>query len=371
MRDAEQRAWEVVRRAFEERQPAPRGHRASNSLLLALFAALVAGAVVAAVSPPGRAVIDRVRRTVGIEHAQPALLSLPARGRLLVVSAGGGGVWLVHDNGLLRRIGSYSDAQWSPHGMFVVATTTTSLVALDPDGGVRWSLARKDVAWPRWEGTRADTRIAYMTPGGLRVVAGDGTGDRLLDAHAAELPPAWDTGRLHTVAYFAAGAIVLRNADTGRVLWRTAVTFTPSALTWSSDGRYLAVVSKRLVVVLGADGRRLHTLSDVGGAFLGAAFRPRTHELAVSLRLAARSEVKAVEVDHPGLSRLLFAGPGDFGDIAWSPDGGWLLVAWPTANQWVFLHGSHARAVANIEQQFPRGDGQGPLLQLSERWCCS
>jgi kynurenine formamidase len=52
------------------------------------------------------------------------------------------------------------------------------------------------------------------------------------------------------------------------------------------------------------------------------------------------------------------------------PDGGWLLVAWPTADQWIFLHGSRAHAVANIEEQFPRADHLGPMLQLAGRWCC-
>ena len=35
-------------------------------------------------SPPGRAVVDRVREIVGVERAQPALFSLPGGGRLLV-----------------------------------------------------------------------------------------------------------------------------------------------------------------------------------------------------------------------------------------------------------------------------------------------
>jgi hypothetical protein len=78
-----------------------------------------------------------------------------------------------------------------------------------------------------------------------------------------------------------------------------------------------------------------------------------------------------VDVDRPGAAPLLFAGPGAFGDVAWSPDGTWLLVNWPAANQWVFLRGSRARAVANIRQQFPRGDGLGPMLQLAGRWCCA
>ena len=70
-----------------------------------------------------------------------------------------------------------------------------------------------------------------------------------------------------------------------------------------------------------------------------SAFRPHSHQLAVSVRLASRSEVKLVDIDHPGRARLRFAGPGTFGDVVWSPDGTTLLVDWPTANQWVFLRG--------------------------------
>ena len=122
--------------------------------------------------------------------------------------------------------------------------------------------------------------------------------------------------------------------------------------------------------MLDASGRVRRTISMLGAQFLQAAFRPASHKLAVATRFAGHSEVKLVDVDHPGTSRLLFAGPGVFGDIAWSPDGGWLLVAWPTANQWVFLHGAHVQAVGNIREQFPRADHLGPLLELSGRWCC-
>ncbi|HWJ31053.1 MAG TPA: hypothetical protein VNR59_01820, partial [Gaiellaceae bacterium] len=194
--------------------------------------------VAAAVSPPGRAVFHSVRVAVGIEHAEPALFSLPAPGRLLVVSADNGGVWLVRSNGFLRKLGPYSDAQWSPHGLYVVATERNDLIALDPDGAVRWKLARINPSWPRWEGTMTDTRIAYLSASGLRVVAGDGSGDHLLDAEAGDVPPAWDPTRLHTVAYYSGGAIVLRHSD-GRLVWRAPVTVTPAALDWSSDGRYL------------------------------------------------------------------------------------------------------------------------------------
>ena len=364
----EDRAWEVVRRAFEERTPPRR--RASPKLALAATAVAVAAVVGAALSPPGRAVFTSVRKAVGIEHAEPALFSLPAAGRLLVVSADGGGTWLVKANGFMRRLGPYSDAEWSPHGLYVIATEGSELVALDPDVGVRWQLARHDPSWPRWEGTTTDTRIAYIAASGLRVVAGDGTGDHLLDAYADDVPPAWDPARLHTVAYYSGGAIVLRRSD-GPLVWRAPIAITPAGLEWSSDGRYLAVVSPKQIVVLDRRGKLRRTISMLGTELRQATFKPGTHQLAVVVRAAARSEVRIVDVDHPGHARLLFAGPGTFGDVEWSPTGDWLLVNWPDANQWVFIKGKQVRAVANIREQFARADGLGPLLELNGRWCCS
>jgi hypothetical protein len=367
MRDAERRTWEVVKRAYEERSPAPR--RARKPLVPVLVAAaVILGAAIA--TPPGHAVFQKVREAVGVQQAEPALFSLPSSGRLLVVSADHGGVWLIHDNGLKRRIGSYTDAEWSPHGLYVIATTPHQLVALDVNDGIRWTLPRR-ASWPRWEGTRVDTRIAYMTPTGLRVVAGDGTGDHLLDRSAQDVPPAWDPLRLHTVAFFSGGAIVLRNADSGHLVWRAPIAVLPSDLGWSSDGRYLAVTSSHKVIVLTQQGRVHRTVTTLGEGFVDAAFQPGTHQLALSIRTATGSEVRVVDVDHPGHARTLFAGPGTFGDFVWSPDGRWLLLAWPTADQWLFLHGSRVRAVGNIKEQFPRSDHLGPVLQLDGRWCCT
>jgi hypothetical protein len=365
----EDKAWEVVKRAFDERTPAPRRH-ASNRLLLAGFATAVSVVVVAALSPPGRAVFHSVREAVGIEHAQPALFSLPAPGRLLVVSSDNGGVWLVKSNGFLRKLGPYSDAEWSPHGLYVIATEGNELVAFDLDGGVRWKLARHDPAAPRWEGTMTDTRIAYLAASGLRVVAGDGTGDHLLDAYAGEVAPAWDPARLHTLAYYSGGAIVLRRAG-GSLVWRAPIKVLPAALEWSSDGQYLAVRSTKQIVVIDQRGRVHRTISMLGAELRQATFKPGTHEVAVVVRAAGRSEVRIVDVDHPGHARLLFAGPGTFGDVEWSPAGDWLLVNRPDANQWVFIKGKQVRAVGNIREQFARADGLRPFLELSGRWCCS
>ncbi len=53
--------------------------------------------------------------------------------------------------------------------------------------------------------------------------------------------------------------------------------------------------------------------------------------------------------------RTLFNGTGVFQELEWSPDGTWLLVTWPTADQWIFVRTTGARrirAVANVSEQF-------------------
>jgi hypothetical protein len=268
-----------------------------------------------------------------------------------------------------RDLGSFDDASWSPHGLYVVATRDDELLALDPAGKIRWSVARRHPASPTWTGTRTDTRIAYQAADGLRVVAGDGTGDHLLDANGGWIAPAWDPARRFTLAYRSRDAIVLRR-DTGALVWRRNVSIAATQLVWSSDGRYLAVVSPTRIDVLDANGRLHRTISMLTAKLALASFRPGTHDLAVVVRRAARSEVRLVDIDRPGHAQLLFAGPGRFGGVAWSPSGSWLLVSWPAANQWLFIHGTKVHAVGNIGRQFPRADGLGSVLELTNRWCC-
>jgi dipeptidyl aminopeptidase/acylaminoacyl peptidase len=363
----EERAWEVVRRAYAERTPQPR--RRHSVVVIPVLVVLTAAILAAVLSPPGRAVFERVRNAVGVEHADPALFSLPAPGRLLVVSTDGGGVWLVRDNGFKRRLGSFADAQWSPHGLYAVATTRDHLVALDEDAHVRWTLARAGAALPRWAGSLTDTRIAYLARSGLRVVGGDGRGDRLLDSTATQVAPAWVPGHAFDIAYVSgSGTIIRRDASSGQVQWRRQADLLPLSLEWSDDGRLLAVTSATRIVVLNARGTVVRTIGSLGATLVTSAFRPHSHQLAVSVRLAARSELKLVDVDHPGRARLLFAGPGTFGSIVWSPDGTTLLVDWPTANQWLFLRGSKVHAVGNIREEFPRADEVPPRLLVAGRW---
>jgi len=362
----EERAWEVVRLAFEERIPNPRRTSPSNKVLLGVIAAAVL--VGAVISPPGRAVLGDLRESVGVEHAAPALFTLPAPGRLLVVSAEGGGAWVVNADGSRRRLGDFQDARWSPHGLYVVATRRNELSALEPDGDERWSLARRDVSEPRWTGSRTDTRIAYCSGSALRVVGGNGVGDRLLDARGCGAT-AWRPGPRHVLTYADGTVLVTEDVDARRVLWRHEGS---GRVEWSTDGRRLLVSSPHRLDVLGANGRTFSTLRFRENV-LGAAFAPGSHALAVHLRAGegerAASEVRLVGA---GASRRLFAATGAFGDIAWSPNGQWLLVAWPSANQWLFIPRARGRlrAVGNISAQFPpRGDVR-PMLLVAGRWCC-
>ena len=167
---ARERARVVALAAFAQREPLPPRRPTPR---VALGVAVAGALVLAVLSPPGRAVVDRVREAVGVEQAQPALFSLPTGGPLLVASAPG--VWVVERDGSKRLLRGYREATWSPFGRFVIGARANELAALEPDGDVRWTLARPGVRSPRWTGTESNTRIAYVDRTGIRIVAGEGT----------------------------------------------------------------------------------------------------------------------------------------------------------------------------------------------------
>ena len=80
--------------------------------------------------------------------------------------------------------------------------------------------------------------------------------------------------------------------------------------------------------------------------------------------------IQPLDGAHPTPRRVL-AGVG-LQQVAWSPDGKWLLASWPAADQWVFIRVAGApriTAVSRIEQQFSAGAGRG-FPQL-DGWCCT
>jgi hypothetical protein len=345
--EAEERTWAVVRAAFEEREPVRAGPRRSVRLALAL-AAVAVGVGAAALSPPGRAVVNAVRRSIGIEHAAPALFRLPAAGRLLV--AGEGGAWVIAADGSTRRLGSYSQASWSPHARYVVAATQNELFALEPNGRVHWQLARPAIRFPRWGGTHTDTRIAYLTTSRLHVVAGDGTGD--VDAEglpaAAPVAPAWQptTVDRHVLAYVTTrGRVTVFDPARGSVSWISPRYADPRVLAWTPDGRTLALATRTDVVLFAAatGDARVVPVADV-----------RALAFAPSGRLAVLRGHSVLLLEGE-TARALFVAPARLAGLAWSPDGRWLLTSLPGADQWIFVQargGHRVLAVSHIAAQF-------------------
>jgi hypothetical protein len=99
---AADRAWALVERAFESRERIPWAGKRRGPLVALVAAGAIA---VAALTPPGMAVVDRFRDAVGREPSQPALVKLPAPGRLLVLSPEG--PWVVQEDGSKRLLGGY------------------------------------------------------------------------------------------------------------------------------------------------------------------------------------------------------------------------------------------------------------------------
>jgi hypothetical protein len=366
---AEGRAWEVVSRAFVERRPvaAPRRSRL-RPVGVALAAALVALALVA-VSVAGSRIVHSVREAVGLQRAAPALTQLPTGGRLLVTSAAG--AWIVQPDGSKRLLGSYRQAAWSPHGLFVAVARGHELAAVDPHGTVRWSLARSGVLrLPRW--APDGFRIAYLDGSSLRIVAGDGTGDMTFAAHIAGVAPAWrpSTTHEHVLAFASAPReLELYAVDGDRLLARRHLSAAPLQLLWSSDGKRLVALSAHAISIFDRDGRLSGSIQIDRRAVTGA-FEPHSHRLAVILG-GGRSDVVVFDIDRSSRPpREIFGGTGSFSGLAWSPDARWLLIAWPTANQWLFVPtvgGRRVAAVSGISAQFV----SGPIFPALDDWCCT
>ena len=367
------RNWPVVRKAYESQErPPARGRYARPLVALAAALAVLA----AAVSPPGQALGGWIRETVrervaGQTPARPALASLPSPGRLLVVAPSG--AWIVNADGSKRRLGAYESATWSPQGRFVAATGGRQLVALEPDGDVRWSLSRsRPITNPRW--SPSGFRVAYFAGRSLRVVAGDGSPDRVLAPLATPVAPAWRPGGAHALAFAdRRGAIRVVNTDSRRELWRVAQRSRPIQLEWSDDGERLLVLTPARLAVYRDDGRLWRQVVLPRGAQASrAAFGPR-NEVAYEVVGAANKASVYVLSARRRASRLVFSGAGQFSDVAWSPDGRWLLVAWPDADQFLFIRRPGVRrivAVSNIARQFDPGRPGRARFPEVLGWCC-
>jgi hypothetical protein len=375
---AEERTWETVRGAFLAREPVPRERRMPKRLLLVL--ALAGVGVGLALSPAGSAIGGWIRdtvgreRTVGVPTAKPALVSLPAPGRVLV--AANTGVWVVEEDGSRRRVGAFTGASWSPQGLFVVAWRGRLLAAVDPAAtdDLHWSLSRRRIRAARW--SPSGFRVAYLSGRSLRVVVGNGANDKELVARVAPVAPAWRPGSEHVLAYAdPRGRIFVVDTDTEKALWRTARAPLPVELEWTDDADRLAVLGERQLRLFEAP-RRLVASILLPEEFVGTAVatRPGTRDVAYAVFSPTTGEGSIFllegESERP---RLMFGGAGRFRDLTWSPDGNLLLFGWAAADQWLYVpaEGPRVTATSDIARQFdPGGTGLTPFPRI-EGWCCA
>jgi hypothetical protein len=318
--DAERRAWSVVQAAA----PPPRPRRWRRRAPVAALVAAVAIGV--AVTPPGAAVGEWVRDRVdppprALQPAATRASRLPTDGRLLVRDARG--IAVVAQDGSRARLGRYDGATWSPHGRFIAAWRGARLTALTPSGEVRWDIEApapiRAVRWSPFDGYR----IAYVTAGNrLRIVAGDGTGDRPL-ATVGDAIPAWRPGGDHALALVTPGSrLEVRDVDTGALIERPrgAVPHGTTTLSWSAGGRRLAAAAPRAIQVFDLRrGTSRRIAASPRERFVAAEYSSTDAALARVVRVAGRSSVVYA-------GRELFATRGPIARAAWSPDGGWLML---------------------------------------------
>ena len=363
---AEGRAWALLADAHRERPRAARRSRRGRVVALALAAVLVAAAVAVAAEPA-----RWVRHALGdsvpsAPRARSSLGSLPV-GRLLVSSARG--TWIVHGDGTRLRLGPWTAATWSPRGLYVAAWRGRELSAVAPNGRVAWTIAAR--------GTVRDAalspdgyRIAYRRGPVLAVVAGDGTGARVLAEAVRAVAPAWRPGAPHTLAWVGtSGRVEVRDVDTGALVWRSSASVgAMTALAWSADGHRLLARGARRVVVFDVTGKRSWRVRLPHGARVGAAaWAPRGSRIALALRDGTATSVYVTPA--PLVPRRpVFTTTGTLRSLAWSPDGRRLLVRWADADQWLLLSPNAANAPITAIGSISRRFGAPPTVQ---GWCCA
>jgi WD40-like Beta Propeller Repeat len=395
--DAEERGLRVMEAAFAERRRVGRGEGEGRRHLsrLALGLSLAALLAVLLLSPAGAAVRGWVGDafTASTPHPEPTLAHIPGGGHLLVQT--GEGPWVVQQDGSSRLLGDYEEASWSPHGLFVAAVRGRTLSAVEPDGTPHWSItAAARIGAPRW--SPSGERIAYRSGFALRVIAGDGSEDHLVagsvaagtpaDARVspAYVAPAWSPDGRNVLAYVTgAGRLRIVNSETGSLLAAAPAMRRITWMDWADGGRKIFEASPealrlRPVRRAGRPSRpapgEAHLLPLPGGAtVVDAALAPSRPLVAAAVTFWKKhGTYSEVLIFHAGSLRSLLRVPGSLGQVEWAPDGRRLLVAWPAADQWLFLPLGHGRgrAFANVGRAFSP-DGRPTSFPRVEGWCCS
>jgi hypothetical protein len=376
---AEERARQVVEAAYDGHLPSARRSRTPLRAGIAVLAAVVIAGF--ALTPAGADVREWIADTIdspGEEDAEPRLTSLPTPGSVLVDAPNG--AWIIREDGSKRHLGDYDRATWSPNGRFVGVADGSELRAIDPAGNFRWSIEAgapvTAIDWSSDEGFR----VAYIAGGALRVVTGDGVTESAV-GFAADVPPAWQpesdpASAIHRLTYVDRDNQVMNVAtDSGKVLWRTQKYSAPvRSLEWSADGERLLVVAGDFATIQNADGGTF-LKGPIATGVEHASISPDGSEVAVVSSGPRGTELSLYSETAP-VRRLYSSGRQNpdarFGPPVFSPDGEWILLPWPEADQWLFVNTKDERvtAIADIARQFDANSKGKAGFPDVAGWCC-
>jgi hypothetical protein len=368
---SEQRAWQIVRHAYDP-HPVARSRPRRLAILAVACCALSAAIALGTVSAPRQAFARWFRDAFGL-RAQPHIVrvlgGLPGGGRLLVNTANG--PWLVNADGSRHYLGGYAGAAWSPHSLYVVAWRGTELSALNLAGVRQWVItAPGPITTARW--SPDGYRIAFLAEDSLRVAAADSSGEHTVSAAAAAIPPAWQpqTGSVHRVTFVRRdGSVEQIDTDTGALVWRVRPPAPARQLVWSPDGRLLLVVEAHQVAEYSASGQLIRTVSPSPRATIGAtAFISATRFVLVTHPVGGDSDsIQLRQLGSTAPPVILYTGIERLTGLAASPSHQWLLATSPTADQWIFIQiGTHPKLLATsaITTKFQRPDRTTSFPQL-------
>jgi dipeptidyl aminopeptidase/acylaminoacyl peptidase len=172
--------------------------------------------------------------------------------------------------------------------------------------------------------------------------------------------------------------VVLENTDTRQVLWRSEPVPAPvESLQWSADGERLLIEADGFASLVDARGNGLFKGPVATGSAATLAADGRQIAV-VRPNRAGKAELVLIPAGlAEGRERVLYpTSPGKggaaFGTPTFSPDGEWILLPWPEADQWLFIRIADRRVVpvADISRQLdPDRRGSAAFPRVAG-WCC-
>jgi WD40 repeat protein len=156
------------------------------------------------------------------------------------------------------------------------------------------------------------------------------------------------------------------------VLWAVRAPRGVRGLAWSADGTRLLLSTRLEVRFYGGSGGLITTLSaPLDAPNVDVAVSPDGRSLAL-VRGGTANDVVVIDLAARRLRLRRVLPVAGLRDVSWSPDGHWLLVTLPAADQWVFVRASgkpRVAAVSRIARQFGIRSTVGGFPAL-EGWCC-